>query len=270
MLIRKLVAMLFCAMAIIVVIPAGNVVMANGTLTETCDFVDANGTPSGLSLSVLRDYQGNWPFSSGTGTGSNLWTYEIKGPLSGINQLTALETVCSSPMPELGYSVPSGGQVIAPGLGDPTTGYGIGNWQEYVVRLAAAPDGNPAHYGFYTTIAGGFRNTSMQVKMGKALYYCRNIIGPECYQPKIATTTTQKIQLNPDVPNQYIIVTMRTDGSVVSVVDDTGTQLTWQDLSNFMIDGQPVTYLPDGTIMKTGDHSCYSYVYLGKACTKCY
>jgi hypothetical protein len=267
---RKHIGLLLILLAVIAVMSAGSAVMAADQVPTSCTLADANGNVAPYTLSILADpATGNWPIPV-PGTNQYRWTYLVSGSLSGINQLDALELVCN---PEMGYSVESGGQVIAPGAGDPTTAFGLGNFQDYVVRMAysAGSQGLPANYNFLTNKAGSFRKTSMQIKAGKSIYYCANIAGPACYQPRIATTTTQKIQLDPNNPNAFIVVTFRLDGSVLSVVDNTGAELPQHDLSELgAVNGQPVTYMPDGAIMKTGINCCYNYFINGGYRQACY
>jgi hypothetical protein len=203
MLKKKYISLLFIALVAVMLL-AGNKVMAADEAPTSCILVDANGNVSPYSLSVLSDpATGTWPIPV-NGTNQYLWAYAIGGSLSGINQLDALEPVCS---PDLGYSITSGGQVIAPGAGDPTTTFGLGNYQDYVIRLAysAGTQGLPANYNFLTTKSGSFQKSSMQIKVGKSIYYCQNIVGPACaILPQRAFTTSRTIHTadangNPDV-----------------------------------------------------------------------
>ncbi len=105
------------------------------------------------------------------------WNYRVTSSPGSITQLSVLTPVCS---PDLGVFVLSGGQVLPPGLGESTTMFGVGDYQEQVARLAlnASPD-------FYLGVSRdvAIANTSMQIRVSKNLYYCPSIPGPECGLP---------------------------------------------------------------------------------------
>src|SRR5512147_807095 len=94
MLRKKHRSMLLILLAAVYMLSTGNNAMADGPLSNTCTFVDASGTPNpnGNSLQILPDANGNWPQTLvSSGTTMYAWVYEIKGSLSGINQVVALE-----------------------------------------------------------------------------------------------------------------------------------------------------------------------------------
>lgn len=259
---KKDISILIMVLAAVLIF-TGTEAMAVVVPPMKCTFVNINGSNTAVTMSVITDQSGNFPIATTdptTGKAVYVWAYQISGATP--NQLNALEDVCPTPMD---YKLASGGQVQAPGAGDQTTGFGVGDYQDQIVRMAAQQSSNayglPAgSYSFTTSRAGDTKNTSMAIKISNSTYYCPNIAGPACYQPKIAQTTVQKIQLNPDMPDAFITVTFRSDGSIVSVTDNTGAPLVWHDISEFPpINGQPLTYMPDGAIMKTGDNSYWTY-----------
>jgi hypothetical protein len=228
----------------------------------------------GFDIRIVPGPNGEFPVNSLPGfcnAAATCFSYSVtQNTTKNIAQVDVLIPVCTSNngidntiTPLTGY--PSGWHVSLPGDGGQNTSWAYGVFQDYVLEYSF----NTTSSFWLSTTQAVAGKTSMAFKVGSTLY-AGAIQGPACYQPKIATTTTQRIQLNPNNPDAFIVVTLRTDGSVVSVVDNTGTPLSWHDLSEFSINGEPVTYLPDGTVMKTGANSCYSYVYLGRACTKCF
>ncbi len=228
----------------------------------------------GFDIRIVPGPNGEFPVNNTPGFcngAATCFSYSItQNTTKNMAQLDVLIPVCisnnnidNSITALTGY--PSGWHASAPGDGGQNTSWAYGVFQDYVLEYSF----NTATGFWFSTSPAVAAKTSMAFKVGSQLY-AGAILGPACYQPKIAATTTQRIQLNPNNPDAYIVVTLRTDGSVVSVVDNTGAQLAWHDLSDFTINGEPVTYLPDGTVMKTGANSCYSYVYLGRACTRCY
>jgi hypothetical protein len=140
----------------------------------------------GTSTQSMEQYpiNGQWPVpATCTDTSGSFpcyaWTYLIKG-VSPLNQTSILVPVCC---PEIKYFIPGGGQPLLPGEGDPTTGFGVGNFQARVMRLAAYPS-YPGVYAFYTDKITPLHRTSIQVRStSKIVYFCRNIAGPDCGLP---------------------------------------------------------------------------------------
>jgi hypothetical protein len=193
------VAAVFSLMGLLV----SNQAKAECEVAYTCQFVDSNNDPSPWSLAVF--YTGE-PQNNG----KYLWSYVLTGSASAINQVVTLAPVCC---PSLGYTLPSGGQVLDPGAGDPTTGFGMGDFVSQAIRLAYNVSGTPNNsYSFYTNQrVTRLENATIQLKSGKALYYCRNIAIPACsigsvYQPEIRLeeffVKTRKIRVEWDEAGQ--------------------------------------------------------------------
>lgn len=272
MLMKKHTSLLFMALVVVALLCTATYVEASCTTAELQAFTCFSA--GGFDIRIIPGPNGEFPVNSNSSFcngAATCFSYSItQNTTKNMAQIDVLIPVCTSTnsidnsiTALTGY--PSGWHVSGPGDGGQNTSWAWGVFQDYVLEYSF---NTTTSFWFATTPAVAAK-TSMAFKVGSSLY-AGPILGPACYQPKIASTTSQKIQLNPNNPDAYIVVTLRTDGSVVSVVDNTGAQLTWQDLSEFTINGQPVTYLPDGTVLKTGANSCYSYIYLGRACTKCY
>lgn len=229
----------------------------------------------GYDIRTVPGPNGEFPVNNNAGFcngAANCFTYSVtQNTTKNISQLDVLIPVCASNN-SISNAItvltgsPSGWHVSAPGDGGQNTSWAYGVYQDYVLEYSF----NTTNNFWLATTPARAAKTSMAMHIGTGLY-AGAILGPACSQPKIATTTMQKIQLNPNNPDAFIIVTSGTDGTVESVVDNTGTELTWHDLSELgPVNGLPVTYMPDGSVMKTGTNSCYSYFYLGRYCTRCY
>jgi hypothetical protein len=153
--------------------------VAECEIAYNCKFVDSNGTESPWSLVAVE-----------TGELINTsyrWNYQLIGP-PGVSQVVTLAPVCC---PDLGYSIEGGAQVLPPGGGDPTTGFGAGDYMSQTIRLAYNVSGTSTFYTFFTSQrVTRLENATMQMKAGKTLYYCKNIAVPACsignpYQPEI-------------------------------------------------------------------------------------
>ncbi len=140
----------------------------------TCAFVDVNGVPSVWSLALSPGSPAKVACASDAAKDCYKWTYLLTGDPSGINQAVTLAPSCC---PEVSYSA---AQVIGLGAGDPTTGFGAGNFQNYVVRLAPSATSTGMTYSFTSDKLMPGRRTTVQIKAGKNLYYCRDIKGPAC------------------------------------------------------------------------------------------
>jgi hypothetical protein len=222
------------------------------------------------------------PFPTQNNDGSTTFNYTVM-PLPGtsknVSTIDILAPVCNldyrynGPDNTIGIWTgdPNGWRSYPPGTGSSNTSYAFGVYQVYVFEQSFNSFGP---FYLHTTKAD-LGVTSMGLKIGATLY-AGEILGPACYLYKIATTTSQKIQLNPKNPDQYITVTFNTDGSVVSVTAHKNGQdvpLAWHDLSELgEVNGLPVTYMPDGAIMKTSntDDPCYNYFNGTRYCQTCY
>lgn len=233
----------------------------------------------GYDIRVVQGPNGEFPVNNDPNYcdgAANCFTYSVTQNTSkNISQLDMLIPVCTSTTGidnsitvQTGY--PSGFHISYPGEGGQNTQWAEGVYQDYVLEYSF----NTTDSFWLQTTKAGAAMTSMAWHIGNSMYSGK-ILGPACYQAKIATAVAKKIQLNPKDPNQYIIVTFGTDGNVLSVTDNNGNQLAWHPLSDLgEVNGLPVTYMPDGSIMKTGSSSdgdpCYNYFYGGRYGTVCY
>ncbi len=273
MLEKKHISLLFVALVAVTLLCAATRVEASCSTEELQAFTCFSA--GGYDIRIVPGPNGEFPVNNNPSYCSgaaNCFTYSVTQNTSkNISQLDVLIPVCTSNnginnsiVVLTGY--PSGWHVSAPGAGGQNTSWAYGVYQDYVLEYSFNMTSN---FWIATTQAKAGQ-TSMAMHIGTGLF-AGAILGPACYQPLIATTTTQKIQLDPNNPNAYIIVTLGTDGSVISVTDNTGAQLAWHDLSELgSVNGLPVTYMPNGAIMKTGTNSCYNYFYLGRYCQACY
>jgi hypothetical protein len=169
-------AILSCLLLTIAVAPFGSTeVMAyEGSLAvpdDTCTMETLDGTSQPITVQVQRP-------------NNQTWRYDFSGIGSGANQILMLLPVC---VPELNYGGDPAPQLLSPGLGDPTTGFGYGDFQNYSFRVAAILNGSQGMFTVTTGLDTGKRATSLQLKAGKSLYYCKNISGPSCTDGSLAS-----------------------------------------------------------------------------------
>lgn len=171
---------LVIAVAVMVAVFAYNEVLAADCLpppTE-CILKEPCGQDQWCATNYKIVFNANNPYVVNVGgVDKLLWSYDLpNGP--SVNQMSLLAPACCE---DSGYEAVSGGQVILPGSGDPTSGLGKFNFQDFVIRLAYS---NPYAYAFYTRkpIQGSFPlgNVSIQIKSGKNYYACENIAAPVC------------------------------------------------------------------------------------------
>ena len=162
--------MLFVVVAAFMLFAAAAVMAGDPPVEMSCTLVTDCGYDCWADTPYSITFAGQT-----TNGGVTTWTYKLSLNFpGGQNQLVLLSPVCS---PEIGVVVSTGGVVLPPGEGDPTTNFGVYNFQDNVVRIATA---NPYVYTFTTAVPTPLHNTSMQLKSGKTLYICRNIAGPDC------------------------------------------------------------------------------------------
>jgi hypothetical protein len=275
MLKRKNRGIVFMVLVVFAMLFAGIEAMADNPMS--CNFVTGNGGSTTITASAIPDSSGNFPITATdptTGAPVYVWAYHVTG--ASPNQLNALEAVCPK---DNGYKILSGGQVLAPGSGDPTTGFGAGDFQDWVVRMAAQQGsgayGLPAgSYSFTTTRNGDTKNTSMAIKLSNQTYYCPNIAGPSCFQAEVGAETDKTICVNPDLhPGACWKVKLGPSGKLLQVLDEGGVPLTILDLATQTDvkgpNGLPLRFMKDG-VAEWGDTSCYTYVSAGRLCQKCY
>lgn len=157
------------------------VVMLLGTseaMAQECTLVQISGS-NVVQTPYKIAFVGVTPCTNCGGTGINgfQWDYQVTSSPGSITQLSMLTPVCSQ---DLGIFVYSGGQILAPGIGDSTTMFGVGDFQYQVDRLAlnASP-----HFYLGVTRDAIKAPTSMQIRVSRNLYYCPSILGPECGLP---------------------------------------------------------------------------------------
>lgn len=166
---RKFVMLLCMLLTVAVALFSGAEVMAfQGSLAvpvDDCTMETLDGTPQLITVHVQRP-------------DNQTWQYDFTGIGAGANQISTLVPVC---LPELNYggSIPTP-QLITPGTGEPTDGFGFGDFQNYVLRAAAILNGSQGSITIKTGMGTGNRATSMQLKAGKYFYFCKNISGPSC------------------------------------------------------------------------------------------
>ncbi len=266
MLMKKRTSLLFMALTAVALLCTATYVEASCSSAELQAFTCFSA--GGFDIRIIPGPNGEFPVNSNSsfcnGT-ANCFSYSItQNTTKNMAQIDVLIPVCTSTngidnsiTALTGY--PSGWHASDPGAGGQNTSWAWGVFQDYVLEYSFNTTTN---FWFSTTPAVAAK-TSMAFKVGSSLY-AGAILGPACYQPQIAATTTQKIQLDPNNPDAFIIVTFRTDGSVVSVTDSTGNPLPLQDISTLTFgNGLPLTYMPNG-VLKAGNHCCYYYNSYGK------
>ncbi len=266
MLRRKHLSFLFMVLVSVVLLCAATNAQATCSTAELAAYTCLSA--GGYDIRIVPGPNGEFPVNNNPGFcngAANCFTYSAtQNTTKNISSLDLLVPVCTSTNGVDNSIValtgsPSGWHTSAPGVGGWTTGWAWGVYQDYVLEYSF----NTAGSFWLATTPAGSAQTSMAFKIGSALY-AGAILGPACYQPQIAATTSQRIQLDPNNPDAFIIVTFRTDGSVVSVTDSAGNPLPLQDISTLTFgNGLPLTYMPNG-VLKAGNHCCYYYNYYGK------
>jgi hypothetical protein len=158
----------------------------------SCLLIDSKGSTTPYSLEIYPE-NNLWPILDVTTNRYN-WRYKLNG-LNSINQMLFLVPDCC---PKTNYYVDSGGQIPTPiGSGDPTTKFGFGIYDDWVVRLASVA-GQPTYY-FYTDKLVPEKKTSAQIKVGNNIYYCQGgIAGPACPGEFAGILNTSMQQLDLD------------------------------------------------------------------------
>ena len=153
-----------------------------------CNLYDAKGSLTGYSLEILPE-NNVWPIPDSAGL---KWLYK----LNGLNSIQPNGYLAPNCCPATTYKTDGGAQVLEPGLGDPTTKFGLGDYQDWVIRLAAV-SGQPQYYYFTDKLVPN-QKTTVQIKSGNNLYYCKAIAGPGCpgEWTSIAVATNETITLD--------------------------------------------------------------------------
>jgi hypothetical protein len=261
--------LLFIVMAALMVFAATEVIAGDPQVQMSCTLVTDCG----------QDCWTNTPYSVAfggqtTNGGVSTWNYNLSPNFpGGQNQLVLLSPVCE---PDIGAGVSSGAQIIQPGEGDPTTNFGVGNFQDYVLRVATS---NPYVYRFTTAVPTPLHNTSMQIKSGKTLYFCKNIAGPDCTIPGyVPVNLAATIKLG---TSDICVTKDPTTGCINSVYDCDDPTFTFPliPIYNVMVDqsalqwagGETEARCPTVILYTTSSYPmCYTIGSGGNACKVCY
>jgi hypothetical protein len=222
MLKRKSIVSLCAMLATIFMLFAATKVMAGECPVQTsCTLVDAKGNTTSYSITFQGETKdpnsSNW-----------IWTYTLSSNFpGGQNQLAMLASVCC---PVLGYQTVGGGQVLPPGAGDTTTGFGVGTFQNNVLRVATS---YPLTYQISTNSQTSYVNTSMQIKSGKDLYSCQNIAGPSCADwAQEAVASYKEVVTKSGV--KFCLVSDPFSECDKAVDCTTGADLPWKDIKEIL------------------------------------
>lgn len=235
------------------------------------------------------------PFPIQNSDGSSTFTYvatPLPGTTKNISTIDILVPVCNLDFNldgiidnaiALSTGAPSGWRNYPPGQGASNSSFGLGDTQNSVFEYSF----NTAGQFFLQTTKAVSGVTSMGLKIGSQLAYGA-ILGPACFQGKVATTTTQVISLDPLNPGRFISIVKGADGSLIQVLDENGNPLLLQDLKDSpvwvcvdpILDASgnyqscnssllPITYMPD-SVGRFGKHTCYPVFICGKYSLRCY
>lgn len=213
---RKFTMPLCLVLTVAVALFGGAEVMAyEGSLVvpvDDCTMEALDGTPQLITVQVQRP-------------DNHTWQYHFSGIGSGANQVTTLVPVC---LPELNYgnSIPTP-NILTPGLGDPTSGFGFGDFQNYVLRASAVLNGSQGTVTVTTGMDTGNRATSLQLKAGKSFYYCKNISGPSCADSSISSrlhSTCENILTGIDETG--LTTALADPFSIKTVINETSCEIT--------------------------------------------
>lgn len=241
--------------------------------TDSCNLVSTSGTPTGYTISVVRN-NGSFPYQD---AGTYRWQYftTATGPNSSI---AILVPSCSSP--DLGLFPQEGVSVQPPGNpgGDIAgkTFFGIWTDHDSVVKLANYNDGTGL-FSIRTYENNPPRQTSMQFKLGNTFYFCPGIAGPGCIDtppPILAQAESYTLGQSGCVMQ----ITLLPNGKIADarVFDPTdpgnpscpGTQtLTPEPISTAFVCSNPgdettcmpLSYVQKNVMLKTGNNSTYCY-----------
>jgi hypothetical protein len=155
-----------------------------GPVPTSCTLYDSSGNPSAFTIETFPE-GGVWPIPGSNGF---QWRYKINSSIPGIKSIAILAPHCC---PANNYSGGTG--IKLPGQGA-VTGFGAGNFQDWVIMLnplSSTPD-------FYSEKNVPSQRTSIQVKTTDKIYYCTAIAGPACpnEQTIIAASTFEVIQMD--------------------------------------------------------------------------
>ena len=234
-------------------------------MAQECTLVQISGSniiPTNYKIAFM----GVTPCTNCGGTGRNgfQWDYRVTNSPGSITQLTMLTPVCS---PDLGVFTIGGGQVLLPGIGDSTTMFGVGDFQEQVARLAlnASPD-------FYLGVSRdvAIANTSMQIRVSKNLYYCPSIPGPECGLPTfIPVSRTSCVTIE----NENVCFDFAADGCPIRVYngdtnidyppDPSDSSITVSDCGDIFGNQNPNCRMCIRRVDQTGSGGCSNCVISG-------
>ena len=150
------------------------------------------------------------PFISETG-GKWKWAYTFSGTITPSTLLYILAPVCT---PATLYTVDPAGQVLPPGVGDSTTGFGVGDMSNVTIKLTYSsvslppPAPQNGHFYFYTDKFVPLRSTpnGMQYKSGRAYSICP-AVGPACPGIPAAVLPSPNTECKKVLDSTYLLVT---------------------------------------------------------------
>lgn len=147
------------------------------------------------------------------------------------------------------------------GAGD-SWGWGEDNFDVRVLQwsLQVSPS-DTERFIAYTTVASSEKST-IRAKIGQA-HVAGQILAASCYEPNVAETTFENIQLDPLDANKCFKVTKGADKKLRQVTTCQDIPVPARPISDITctIDGAelPLTYLPSGIVTKFGTDSWYCY-----------
>ncbi len=252
--------LLFIVMVALMIFAGIEVMAQTQYCPSTCTAGPYTITLTGVFLSDCKDASGNVvPCYD--------YSYTITPPLSSTNQAVALIPVCCenpiitypmctatypnncSPDAKNGDFGDSPSKIYLPGDGDPTSKFGLGIGMVYAVRSEPHEQPNP-HIHSSSQIVGPI---TMQIKSGKDLFYCENIIGPrcpDCGKPGQVPAVTKK---NIVIEGMYVSLTIDSSKCVqqLSLCDNNFLNCIPQEAVYMTATSYDALGNPDGRIANT-------------------
>ncbi len=214
------------------------------------------------------------PFPTDNIDGTTTFTYTatpLPGTSKNISTVDMLVPVCNSDFNSDGIvdnaisistGDPNGWKQYPAGQGSSNSNYGLGVTQYSVFEQNFSSSTAASFYLHTTKAAAGA--TSVGLKIGSQLFY-GSILGPVCYQGKVATTTSQVIQIDPFIPEKTVTVMKNADGSFAQDSSSLFNSEVWA-CSNPVLnsDGSyagcndplsQLTFVSEGCVLKFGRQS---------------
>lgn len=146
-------------------------------------------SPSGYKVEIVP------PFPITDSVGNTVFNYMITGTKTGVTGVSHIDIfipVCDPNAIAINNTSPDSYSTYAGGIGEPSTGFGLGDLQDYVLKWNITYSGlSPRN--FQVTITGSEVSdalTSMMLKLGKVAPEFGRILGPSCYVPPPPTVQT--------------------------------------------------------------------------------